>query len=173
VPCPLGSTTPNTASITTLLANSFTLAGGTPQVATQGSDNHLMTAGTVSGAAGTNVCLDANGGLTTSSCGIGASKIQAATYCAGGCTVTGTPCTTGSSSFDTCDNSISWPVAFADANYSVTCTGVTAVDGSNPTTGRVNLQIASQSTISVTVRTVTLGASAVHWTQFNCTGVHP
>ena len=173
VPCPLGSTTPNTASITTLLANSFTLAGGTPQVATQGSDNHLMTSGTVSGAAGTNVCLDANGGLTTSSCGIGASKIQAATYCAGGCTVTGTPCTTGSSSFDTCDNSISWPVAFADANYSVTCTGVTAVDGSNPTTGRVNLQIASQSTISVTVRTVTLGASAVHWTQFNCTGVHP
>jgi hypothetical protein len=173
IPCPLGSTTPNTASVTTLLANSFTLAGGTPQVATQGSDNHLMTAGMITGGAGTNVCLDANSGLTTLSCSIGASKIQAVTYCAVGCVVTGTPCTTGGSTFDTCDNSIAWPVVFADANYSVTCSGVTAVDGGNPTTGRANLQIASQNTVSVAVRTVTVGSSPIHWTQINCTGVHP
>ena len=174
IPCALGSTTPNTIAATTAnIGTSLVLNGSTPQVGVQGSDVHLMSSGTIAGGAGTNVCLDANSGLTTSSCGIGASKIQAVTYCAAGCTVTGTPCTTGSSSFDTCDNSISWPVAFASANYSVTCNGVTAVDGANPTTGRVNLQIASQNTVSVAVRTVTLGASAVHWTQVNCTGVLP
>ena len=173
VPCSIGVTVPNSAIFTTLLANSFTLNGGTPQVATQGTDAHLMTAGTIAGGAGTSVCLDANSGLTTSGCSIGASKVQAITYCPGGCIVTGTPCTTTNSSFDTCDNTISWAVAFADNNYSVTCNGVTPVNGSNPTTGRVNLQIASQSTISVTVRTVTLGAAAVHWTQINCTGIHP
>jgi hypothetical protein len=173
VPCPLGSTTPNTASITTLLATSFTLAGGMPQIATQGTDNHLMTAGTVSGGAGTQVCLDAQSGLTTTGCGIGASKVQAASMCPSGCTTTATPCTTGSSSFDTCPNTIIWPTPFVDANYSATCSGVNPVDGSNPTTGRVNLQISSKSSVAVNVFTVTLGASAVRWTEIDCNGVHP
>jgi hypothetical protein len=125
------------------------------------------------GAAGTAVCKDANGGIDTTGCGIGASKIQAVTYCAFGCSVAGTPCTTGSSSFDTCANGIAWPAPFADTNYSVTCNGVTPVDPANPTEGRVTLQVASKNTISVSVSTVTLGASAVHWTEIDCTGVHP
>ena len=36
--------------------------------ALQGADVNLMTSGTISGSAGTNVCLDSNSGLTTSGC---------------------------------------------------------------------------------------------------------
>jgi hypothetical protein len=172
-PCPIGGTVPNTAIFTSLKATNFTLGVGIPLTGVQGSDVNIMTSGTVTGTAGTGVCLDANLGLTTTGCGIGASKIQAVTYCASGCVVTGTPCTTTGSSFDTCDNNILWPASFADANYSATCNGVGPVDGSNPTTGRVNLQVVSQNTLSVNVRTVTLGSSSVKWTQINCTGVHP
>ena len=173
VPCPLGSTTPNTASVTTLIADSFTLNGSTPQVSIQGTDNHLLSAGTVSGGAGTTVCLDANGGITTSGCTGGFSQIQVVTYCASGCSATGTPCTTGSSSFDSCSNSVPWPSAFANANYSVTCSGVNPVDGSNPTPGRVYLQVLSKSTLAVNVATVTLGSAAIHWTEIDCQGIHP
>lgn len=65
IPCALGSTTPNAVDATTLVAHtSFTLNGGTPQTATQGSDTHLQTAGTVA-ANSPQVCIDANGGTTT------------------------------------------------------------------------------------------------------------
>jgi hypothetical protein len=37
----------------------------------------------------------------------------------------------------------------------------------------VYLQIASKNSLSVNVLTVTLGASAVRWTEIDCTGVHP
>ena len=47
------------------------VAGLTGAVPGQGTDSKVMTAGTISGAAGTAVCLDANGGLTTSGCSAG------------------------------------------------------------------------------------------------------
>jgi hypothetical protein len=172
-PCPLGVTTPNTGAFSSLKTVNFSLGTGTTQTGIVGTDVNLLSAGTVLGSAGSTLCTDANLGATTAGCGIGASKIQAVTYCPSGCTATGTPCTTTNSSFDTCDNSVPWPVAFADNNYSVVCNGVGPVDGANPTTGRVAFQIASQSTLSVTFRTVTLGATTVRWTQINCTGSHP
>lgn len=45
----------------------FSIAGGTVQTATQGTDTKLLTAGTVSGTAAT-LCTDANGGATTTGC---------------------------------------------------------------------------------------------------------
>jgi len=55
----IGSNTPNTGAFTT-----FRLNGGTIQTAMQGTDAHLQTAGTVANSAPT-VCIDANGGITT------------------------------------------------------------------------------------------------------------
>lgn len=64
-PGTIGSTTPNTGKFTTLNATtSLQLNGGTVQTAVQGTDTHLQTAGTVSANSPT-VCIDANGGITT------------------------------------------------------------------------------------------------------------
>lgn len=69
VPSTIGITTPNSGKFTTLNATtSLTLAGGTPQVGTQGTDTKLLTAGTIGAGAGAMLCTDANGGATTSAC---------------------------------------------------------------------------------------------------------
>jgi hypothetical protein len=71
IPGTIGSTTPNTGVFSTLQANtSFTLNGSTAQTAVQGTDSHLMSAGTVSGT-GNPLCVDANGGATTTCSGTG------------------------------------------------------------------------------------------------------
>jgi hypothetical protein len=67
-PGTIGSTTPSTGAFSALTATSLALNGGTVQTGTQGTDTKLLTAGTVSGSAGTAICLDANAGATTASC---------------------------------------------------------------------------------------------------------
>ena len=98
------------------------------------------------------------------------SKIEAVTYCASGCTVTGTPCTTSSSANNTCTNTISWPSAFADANYSASCSGVAS--------GSIvpYLVTNSKAAASVTVATSNGQGSAaisLNFSEIDCTGVHP
>jgi hypothetical protein len=61
-PGTIGSTTPSTGAFST-----FQLNGGTIQTAMQGTDTHLLSAGTVSGT-GSALCTDAQGGATTVSC---------------------------------------------------------------------------------------------------------
>jgi hypothetical protein len=174
VPCPIGSTTPNTGAFTTLSeSGGMTFNGALMGTKVQGNSGIAQLSGTMSGVSGAAVCDDGNKNTTTTGCNAGFSQIQAVTYCAAGCTVTGTPCTTTGGSFDTCTNTISWPVNFANTNYSAHCDGITPIDGGNPTAGRVNLQIASKGTASVIVNTVTLGAATVHWTEIDCQGIHP
>lgn len=167
-PGTIGTTAPNIGVFTQLQANtSFKLNGSTALTSVQGTgDVKLLSAGTFSGATGTGLCKDANGGATTAGCSTsGFSQIQSSNNVS--------PCTTGSASYDSCNNTIIWATSFADNSYLVTCSGIGPVDGANPTPGRAYTQIISHSTSSVTVATVTTGSAAVSWAEIDCTGVHP
>jgi len=106
------------------------------------------------------------------------SKIVAFTFCAAGCTLTGTPCTTGSSSYDQCasPNAINFSslFTFADANYIASCRGVGPEDPLNPgQPGRVGEpMILSKTTTTITVTPVTLGSTAIHWDSYDCSLIH-
>lgn len=77
-------------------------------------------------------------------------------------------CTTGSSSYDTCNNVLTWPVAFADTSYSVTCFGI------GPTDPRAVVHAGlSKTTTTITAQTVTEGSVAVGFSEIDCIGVHP
>src|ERR1700676_1313199 len=166
IPCPIGSTTPNTGVFTTLQANpSFTLNGGTAQTGIQGTDTKLLTAGTFTGATGITICKDANGGATTVGCATGGfSQVKAATK--------NSNCTTTSSSYDNCNDTVTWPGAFADTSYSITCSGEA------PTTGGVSavaatLNIISHTTTTVVVQTQTQRSESANYTTIYCQGIHP
>lgn len=108
-------------------------------------------------------------------CALDSSGTERCTQAAGSTVLharTTSTCTTGNSSFDTCDTTLTWSSSFGDTSYTATCSGVGPVDGGNPTTGRVNLQIASRTATQVVARTVTLGATAVSWTEIDCIGIH-
>jgi hypothetical protein len=84
-PGAIGGKTPAAGTFTTLK-----VGGGTTQTTTQGTDTHLMTAGTVSGTTAM-LCTDANGGATTTGCSAGAANANCTTNpAAGAYTPTGT-----------------------------------------------------------------------------------
>jgi len=141
-----------------------TVNGASSGTGVQGTDSKLLSSGTVSGT-GAALCTDANGGATTSGCGIpvvkGASQL--------------TICTTGNSSYNQCGPAtITWSSSFADNNYFVSCSGVGPNDASNsPNNGRAYAQVVSHTASSVSVEIVTTGASAITWAEVDCIGVHP
>ena len=63
-------------------------------------------------------------------------------------------------------NSLTRPVPFADANYSVTRTG------SSPSDLRAKVTVGGRSPNNVIVNVVTHGSAAVSFAELNCTGVH-
>jgi hypothetical protein len=132
-----------------------TIEGASVGTGVQGTDSKLLTSGSVSGSAGTPLCLDANGGATTNGCG--ASLVQV--------TRSGPSCTTGNNSYDSCGNVLTWPNPFKDANYSVTCSGI------GPSNPRANLTVAARSASSVIVNVVTYGSVGVRFSEIDCTGV--
>lgn len=105
------------------------------------------------------------------------SKIIAFTFCAVGCTLTGTPCTAGNNTADDCTNTINFSSlgTFVDTNYVATCGGVGPNDASHGAgqLGRVTLPgVIQKNTGSVIVETATQGATFVNWTEIDCTLVH-
>lgn len=170
-PCPIGTTLPNTAIFTTLQANTnFKLNGSTVQTGIQGSaDGKLLSAGTFSGATGIPLCKDANGGATTSGCQTsGFTQVQAA--------VLVSPCTPSSSStYESCNSTLTWPTAFTDSSYIVTCTALgTNYNISDPSNNDSNfIYIRSRLAASVTV-TIQNGRSAANTpTEVDCIAIHP
>lgn len=142
VPCPIGSTTPNTGAFTTLAAGaSLQIGGGTVQVGTQGTDTKLLTAGTISGTAAP-LCTDANSGATTSGCPGAFTKMEEFTVCASGCNVAHTPCTISSgASYDVCNDTITLPSAMADANYIPSCVGSLTTTHASTGNGSTNFSL--------------------------------
>lgn len=101
------------------------------------------------------------------------------TFCASGCDITGTPCTTGSSSYNSCDTTINFSAlgTFVDAKYSAVCNGVGPIDpahndGAN--WGRVTLIGIenTKTTTSLQPITATQGSTAVAWVEIDCHLVH-
>ena len=120
-----------------------------------------------------NRCVQTStGGLLTVAstlCASGFSQAQFVTYCASGCIVTGTPCTTGGGANNTCNNTINWPSSFADAGYTVACQGI----------GNIEFPFIPYVTKlagSVTVTTSNGQGSAAIASSFgeiDCSGFHP
>lgn len=175
-PCAIGTTLPNTAIFTGLQATTgFQIGAGAVQTGTQGTDTKLLTSNNVSGTSQF-LCTDGNGGATTSGCQPLPTQFQAFTYCPLGCSITGTPCTTGSSSFDSCTTTITWPTSFVNVGYVATCNGVGPVDPAHGpgTFGRVAFNgITTKTTNTVTVMISTQGSVPVSFDEIDCQGVQP
>lgn len=159
---PIGAVTPTTGAFT-----SVTLSSGNALSSTTGNSGVVQQAGSNSGTNGATLCNDANKNATTT-CPV----VQSTTFCPSGCEQTGTPCNTGSSSFNGCDNTVNWPTNFANTNYTVVCNGVGPHDPNNTDQGRVYLQTKSKTISSVTVTTVTLGNTNVNWLEIDCQARH-
>lgn len=172
-PCALGGTAPNIGTFTGLHATtSFQLASGPAFSATQGTDVRILSSAALASGAGHDICTDANGGATTSSCP-SSGFTQIATASGAGCTTQGT-------SFSNCDVTMTWSAAFADTSYIPTCSvkdNNLQASGGDGSTGDVpNAPIRSFSTTQITVALTTIAARAISGGTtaiVYCTGVHP
>jgi hypothetical protein len=85
-------------------------------------------------------------------------------------------CTTGSASYSTCDNTLTWSGgAFADTSYYPMCFGV---DPNIPASGGSSgesptLVVRSFTTSQIVVSTMTQRAVTATFTQINCSAMHP
>jgi hypothetical protein len=76
------------------------------------------------------------------------------------------------SSYDTCTNLITWPVAFADTNYGYTCNGIDAV-GSGSVALTTSASATGKTTTQATVVTQTMSTgTGQHFSDIQCIGVH-
>lgn len=79
-------------------------------------------------------------------------------------------CATAASLNATCDTTITWASAFADASYTVTCNG-DAVTSGVPIVQGIDIS-AAKSASAITVRTISITAAAAQFTVLDCTAVH-
>ena len=103
--------------------------------------------------------------------GLGFTQAQAFTFCASGCTVTGTPCSTTSGANDECTNPITWPTPFADTGYAVVCSGAGTI------TGFPFIPFVAKTSASVVTVTTSNGQGSAamlsNFTEIDCQGIHP
>jgi hypothetical protein len=160
-PCPIGSTTPNTAVFSTLKANtSFTLNGSTPQTGIQGTDSKLLTASTIAGT-GANVCTDALGGITTSGCASGFSLISLGKN--------SSVCSTTGAAGNTCTTIVAIAPVQPDTLYIANCTGVTPTQ--YPFIIGVSKAVGS---ITVTISNGSAGQAQIStFAELDCSAIHP
>jgi hypothetical protein len=169
-PDAIGGTTPNAGTFTTLVANTELFAthfslSGTAVTGIQGSgDPNLLASGTITSGAGRGLCLDANGGATTTGCATsGFTQIEAAVS-------TTTTCPTSTSASATCGFTISWPTPFVDTSYAAACIGVTITG--NPFIAGVTAKSTSGMVVEVSNGTAS-AATASGYAEMDCTAVHP
>jgi hypothetical protein len=75
-------------------------------------------------------------------------------------------CTVGTSNVaDTCDTTLTWTSAFADANYTVVCFSI-------PAAGLPQSYLISKAAASFVFRTANITASAAHYSEADCVAVH-
>ena len=77
------------------------------------------------------------------------------------------PCTTAASLPSTCNDTITWSPAFADTNYTVTCTG-----GNGGTGLPVIQSYGSKGTGSIVVVTASMTSAAAGFSSINCMAAH-
>jgi hypothetical protein len=160
VPCPIGSTTPNSGAFTTLNASTnFTLAGRTVS-SVVGTDTGMMSAGSVSGAPGTGLCIDGNSGATTLGCAAG-HVISLGTN--------SSVCSTTSSAGSTCTTVVTLSPTQADTAYIANCNGISLtgypfIIGLQKTTTQITVTISNGSSSQAVVST---------FAELDCSAIHP
>jgi hypothetical protein len=111
-----------------------------------------------------NVTIDAYGRVTSATNGPGIPTIQSMVINSG-------ICSTGSAAFSTCSISVTWPSAFNNSAYALTCTAGT------PTAVTVNTIYFSGKTASGFTLNIqnadSSGANVVSLTEVDCIGMHP
>lgn len=146
-------------AITLSTIDSTVIGGTTPAAATVSSLKNTTLAGT-SGAA---VCTTDTLGTTGFCGGSSTFKVQGVQQTTIGCTTAGT-------AYAPCTVSITWPVAFADSSYAVSCTTNAP---SALTLGGFWWTSKTSTGLSVVFQNADAsGANAVTVTEIDCTGVH-
>jgi hypothetical protein len=79
-------------------------------------------------------------------------------------------CTTAASIGATCDTTVTWTTAFADTNYTATCSGDVVTSGV-PLLEGIDIS-AAKAAASITVRTYALTAAAAQFTTIDCVAFH-
>lgn len=168
-PAVIGGTSPQNATFTGLHATtSLQLSSGPVFSGTQGTDTKLLSAGTFTGAAGTDICKDANGGATTVGCATsGVSQIATAT--------SSSNCTTDAASYHACSDTLAWSGGgFADTSYIPVCMGQNTITMSADSQQAATLNILSKTATTITVYTQTQRSTpAANYDTIFCIGIHP
>jgi hypothetical protein len=133
--------------------------------AVEGNTAKVQLAGTISGTS-VSLCTDANGNDTTSSCPsyLLGSQVETKIISSGICTV-------ANSAYASCGTAFTWPTAFADTNYALTCTTNAAT-----ALGLTAVWWESKATTGATVYIQNGDASAanpISVTEIDCIGIHP
>lgn len=102
-------------------------------------------------------------------------KLQAFSFCASGCTKTGTPCSTGAGGYNTCTNVITWASAFAATSYVASCTGFNPQNTHGSPALDAELFVTAQTTTTVTVMSINVvgEGNGVNFARINCIGIAP
>jgi hypothetical protein len=124
--------------------------------------NNAQLTGTFT-AARTHTAPDSTGTLLISGNGDGTHSIANQTKRVSGCA-------TAASLNATCDTTFTWTTPFADANYTVVCTG-DGVTGGAPGIQGTNI-VSAKTAAASTVRTFSITAAAAQFTTIDCEAVH-
>lgn len=81
-----------------------------------------------------------------------------------------TGCTTGGVAWNTCQTTVTWPVAFADTNYIVTCQGIGATGGFP---SKIFINSVALLAASVHVTTSDGGSDNDRFQNIHCIAYHP